>query len=236
MRSAAIENTETKYFFVKGLDRVETVNYQGRLRKRYFYWAECKRCGNQVSVLKAYLAGNRNQSCGCLMRRHGADHRDWKGVGELSMDVYGGIARSAKVRGYSFTVSPDFLWNLFQAQGGKCALTGMPLVLQQRRHDNGNASLDRIRNEEGYTEDNVRWVLIDVNLMKRTLTDEQLLFLCRKVVSTVGGSTVDTPSDVDLGTGMGRRKPRTRGTTKRKLNAKKKMPPRWWHNIDQQNQ
>jgi hypothetical protein len=229
MQTKEIANTETTYFHVKELDRIETARYGSRNRLRYFYWAVCKRCGNRVSVLKQYLLGNRNRSCGCLLLRSGAEHKDWKGVGELSSDVYGGFARSAHVRGLTFEVSMDFLWDLFLKQGRRCSVTGLPLTLRDRRKS-GNASLDRIDNSIGYQPGNVRWVTVDVNLMKRTLTDAQLLYYCRCIVNEIGGGSLDTSCPPDLDTGPSRRLPKTKGATKRQINAKKKMPPRWWHN------
>ena len=44
------------------------------------------------------------------------------------------------------------------------------------------ASLDRIDNTKGYTQDNVQWVHKDINRIKSDLSQEYFLTLCKTVV------------------------------------------------------
>ena len=69
----------------------------------------------------------------------------------------------------------------FQEQGGKCALTGIPLTFHPER----TASLDRIDNELGYERGNIQWLHKDINWMKGTFSPERFIELCRLVAAGV---------------------------------------------------
>ena len=229
-----IENTETKYFKVLKKDRVDKRKYGGRSMLLHFYWAECKRCGRVVSVRKQYLLGNRNQSCGCITLVSGEAHRDWQGVGELSKAQFSEYAHSAAKRNLEFSVTIEYLWSLFLDQNRLCSLTGLPLVMGRKKSNKGalrsNASLDRIENGLGYVIGNVRWVTIDVNLIKRTLTDEQLIYYCKLIVLNQGGDlTVTDPPSLD--SVIHKPKPSVRKYDRRNTRSKTRhvMDPRWWH-------
>ena len=74
---------------------------------------------------------------------------------------------------------------MFQAQQGRCALTGMPLVIAQvaSKRTDTTASLDRIDSGAGYVVGNVQWVHKDINRMKGNLTDLEFLHFCQMVSS-----------------------------------------------------
>jgi hypothetical protein len=80
-----------------------------------------------------------------------------------------------------------YLARLYIAQSGTCPLTGWRLVLP--RNCGGwpdgltpaSASLDRIRNAEGYVQGNVRFVAVMANLARYTFSDSQLLDFCSAV-------------------------------------------------------
>lgn len=67
-------------------------------------------------------------------------------------------------------------------QDKKCALSG--ILLKFGRSENvyeTTASLDRIDNKKGYTENNVQWVFKDINVMKNIHDQEYFLLLCSKI-------------------------------------------------------
>lgn len=80
------------------------------------------------------------------------------------------------------------MWEIFLKQGKKCALTGEILYFSPIQTDRkkSNASLDRIDSSKGYTENNIQWVLKNINLMKRELSDKDFIEICRKVVQYKG--------------------------------------------------
>lgn len=75
------------------------------------------------------------------------------------------------------------LEELWQEQGGKCAITGVEMT-----HVSGegrvytNVSIDRVDSTAGYTRDNIRLVCVIVNIMKHTMSDEELLEWCRLIL------------------------------------------------------
>ncbi len=92
------------------------------------------------------------------------------------------VARRRKIQ---FSVSTEYLWELFCRQNGKCALTNISLELPESswdvKHGVGTASLDRIDSSVGYIEGNVQWVHKEINMMKQDLTQTHFVEMCRLV-------------------------------------------------------
>ena len=67
-------------------------------------------------------------------------------------------------------------------QEGKCALSGKPMT--HIRGDGAvytNVSIDRIDNEKGYTKDNIHLVCFIANLMKSTMSVDELVEWCKTI-------------------------------------------------------
>jgi hypothetical protein len=83
-----------------------------------------------------------------------------------------------KLRDFNITV--EFLMDLFELQGGKCAISRLPMITTKHRDEcpdnercNPNKlSIDRIDSNRGYTEDNIQLVRWRVNSMKMNMTCE----------------------------------------------------------------
>lgn len=86
----------------------------------------------------------------------------------------------ARRRNLEFSVSPEYLWKVFEDQGGLCAYSGVPLV------HGVNASLDRIDSSVGYVEGNVQWTSWIVNRMKLNISHEEFIQLCSLIASRNG--------------------------------------------------
>lgn len=68
---------------------------------------------------------------------------------------------------------------------GFCQVTNLPFDLTTKQDSKKNPyapSIDRIDQSKGYTRDNVRIVLWQVNLMKNELSDSELLKMCERIV------------------------------------------------------
>ena len=80
------------------------------------------------------------------------------------------IKREAKLRGYDFLVTAKTIYNLYETQNERCALTDLPISFASIGERNlglkKTASLDRIDNNKGYIEENIWWLHKDVNIMK----------------------------------------------------------------------
>jgi 5-methylcytosine-specific restriction endonuclease McrA len=100
-------------------------------------------------------------------RRHKAYEEDW-------------IGATCTYTGYRLKAPAAALRRLYDAQQGRCALTGEELTRE-------NMSIDHIlprRRGGGDEIENLRWTTITANRAKRDLTDDEFLALCRAVVAT----------------------------------------------------
>jgi len=144
---------------------------------------QCK-CGNFVKVASNSLTSGNKLTCGksCSMKRRN------KRVGEISLAHINAIKQNAIKRNLSFTVTPQYLWDLFLRQNRKCALSGVDLTFTQEINTHNtratltSASLDRIDSSKGYDERNVRWVHKDINRMKWSCDDATFLDWCKKCI------------------------------------------------------
>lgn len=146
-------------------------------------------CGTVTRYSTNHLTRKINpvKSCGCLKKRNGVQHKQWTGAGEISGNFwYNHVVRSANgAKGRNklkLDVTKEYVWDLFLKQGRKCALSGIELILPKKWDDNSyTASLDRIDSSEGYTKENVQWVHKDINMMKRTYSQQHFVSMCKKV-------------------------------------------------------
>ena len=84
----------------------------------------------------------------------------------------------AKQKGFAYNLTASYLRDLWEEQDGRCAWTGVKLILpiQRSKHDTSNpniiASLDRKENNKGYEVGNVQFVMAPLNLAKRHHSDD----------------------------------------------------------------
>ena len=81
-------------------------------------------------------------------------------------------------------LSFDFLMELWERQGGKCAISGLQMTHTCRPEDPHahNVSLDRIDSNINYRTSNVHFVCVIINTMKWNLPMSDFVSLCRSVV------------------------------------------------------
>ena len=85
---------------------------------------------------------------------------------------------------------PDFDYTYLQEliERGYCEVSGLPFALGSVGDGHKRAfspSVDRIDNSRGYSKDNIRMVIWQVNLMKGELSDELLLDMCYAVIANL---------------------------------------------------
>ena len=155
-------------------------NKRGDGYARHMYVCCCE-CGKKIELQRQNLITYHTASCGCLKRRIGENNPTWTGYGKISGRVWSFIRGHARERSLPFTISVKDAWNQFELQGGKCALTGVSLVMEQLKRNNyrgRTASLDRIDNLKGYVPGNIHWVHKDVNWMKGRFPLDRFIELC----------------------------------------------------------
>lgn len=139
------------------------------------YWKCRCLCRQTCWVSRVDLQLKLKTHCGCKNTRKTGMKAGAKNVGAW----YWNTARSGALsRGLCFKVSLEEIDALFDAQGRKCALTGVllsPPLSSERKH---TASLDRINSEKGYTIDNVQWVHKEINISKWDLPQEKFQCNC----------------------------------------------------------
>ena len=81
-------------------------------------------------------------------------------------------------------VTLDELMEVYDAQEGRCAVTGVTMT-HQADSPQTNISIDQIRPGQGYTKSNIRLVCAAVNYMKHRMSDEELVWWCKEVIRGV---------------------------------------------------
>jgi len=143
-------------------------------------------------VVRPIRDGGPSPAC-VLQRKHG----NFKGSGNLGRDYWRSVVQGTNAGRYasarrevSLELSIEQAWNVFLAQQGRCAITGLELDFARRvrathdepgRRHRGSASLDRIDSTKGYLPGNVQWIHKHVNLMKWDLDEHELREWCRLV-------------------------------------------------------
>jgi hypothetical protein len=93
----------------------------------------------------------------------------------------GKIMKSRKALRHNLTL--DFLCQLFASQNGLCAITGVPMTVQQ--HLLNSCSIDRIDSSIGYMRDNVHFVSTWVNTAKGDHTLEEFNDVLKEIRSSI---------------------------------------------------
>ena len=155
-------------------------------RSGYKKWL-CKcDCGNEKAILATHLVRGNTKSCGCLQRRTGKQHPNFKGHGEIHQKLFNQIEKNAAGRNRApiqFDIAIEYIWELFLKQDRKCALSGMPIVFPTKSTSYRTASLDRIDSSKGYVAGNVQWLHKDVNMIKGSYAEEYFIEICKKIVN-----------------------------------------------------
>lgn len=162
-----------------------TVQYiHSRTRNGHIRWHCICECGAEKDILATHLLSGKIVSCGKHVKRS-KERKDWKGYEGISGQFWSQIKRNAdgskgsKVLPFNLTIQE--IWELYQKQDGKCALSGLQIYPPRKWDDPATASLDRIDSSKGYISGNVQWVHKDINRLKGVFDQSYFLELCRKV-------------------------------------------------------
>lgn len=153
---------------------------------------QCK-CGKIEFKISKNLRAGRSKMCkSCASKFTSINYPPpitFKKVGGLGSTFYSHIRRGAEKRGYCFETSQQYLWDLFVKQNGRCNLSGIDIYLSLKTKNSApdysliTASLDRINNDLGYTENNVQWIHKDINFMKQDYDQSYFVNMCKKIAA-----------------------------------------------------
>jgi len=143
----------------------------------------CPDCGKELRYKRRDHATQmlrlNTSCCNCGARKRGAvNHGHHRGV---SISYFEAKKYDAIARGYCFEITIDDVADLLEEQMYQCALTGEPVALDKCGGCSG--SIDRIKNEEGYTKDNIQITTKEINMLRGSFTMEKFVELCALVVS-----------------------------------------------------
>jgi len=140
-------------------------------------------CGEEVVRRSSHLKRGR---CKCKKCKAIEDAKKF-GFMKIRQHHWYEINQNAKRNKREFNIDIQYVWEVYELQGGKCALTGMPISFADTKdaHAKGEttASLDRIDSRFGYIKGNVQWVHKWINCMKWDLTTEEFVHYCKMVAN-----------------------------------------------------
>lgn len=100
----------------------------------------------------------------------------------LSRRFFGLQERAAK-NGLCVDIDREYLYDLWDKQNGKCAISGMDMTyISNCGRIPTNVSVDRIDSAKGYIKGNVQLVCMAVNQMKSDLDMQTLLTFCEAIL------------------------------------------------------
>lgn len=171
-----------KTFLNKKLGGVKIIEELDVRDGRLFVKCLCLQCGKIFEAKFHNVYKGNYKSCGCQRFQKFNKNPRWKGLGLISASYFFSLRKGAKDRNLEFSISIEEIWNLFEKQNGKCALSGIELSFNsERKIYDGNASLDRINSEIGYIISNVQWVDKTINMSKQQMNNEQFIKMCKEV-------------------------------------------------------
>lgn len=110
----------------------------------------------------------------------------WKGYKGLPGKVFSKLKRGAEKRNIFFEITIEDIWEQYEKQQHRCALSNVFLEWDK------NASVDRIDSNKHYTKDNIQIVHKTINMMKRDLNQDEFIRHCCLVSSKYYNSFLNT--------------------------------------------
>ncbi len=162
---------------------VVTASLPNATRGRAVWQCVCNLCGRSIKCFSGNLLTGKSRTCGCTRKLRGKDNKSWRGYEGLS----GWFWHRNQGRGSKFenNLPIEYGWELFVAQQGTCALSGLPIEVPRNhteRHK-ATASLDRIDSTRGYEVGNVQWVHKDINRMKNSYDQDYFISMCKAIAA-----------------------------------------------------
>ena len=180
----------------KRFGSLTAIRPDGKNKNNQYFWVSQCDCGNEHRCLgTSLLRGDTTKCLKCTKNRWLKQNKARAtSVGDLTSAWWSvhvvkrasGHNNSKRLKGscqkFDLDITMEYVWDLFLQQNKKCTLSGLPLEFPEgRRPYGGTASLDRIDSNEGYIRGNVQWLHKEVNMLKGSRTDQELIRLCKLI-------------------------------------------------------
>lgn len=110
-------------------------------------------------------------------------NRGAKNLDRILLERYLGMRDRARKKNLEFDVTLDDVKELWNKQGGKCALSGLEMTyIFGNGRTPTNISIDKKDCSKGYVKDNIQLVCMAVNQMKSDLSYSELLIFCKSII------------------------------------------------------
>jgi hypothetical protein len=152
----------------------------------------CDRCKKELPLsnfstekLRSGKPYPRNICKGCVV-----EHRQRRCSGNLHVflgQLFGSLKNKRKKEGFEWDkdLTSEDLYEIWEEQLGRCALSGNYMTWQKGEgFSDFNISVDRISPTGPYSRTNLQLVCYRVNIMKHVLTDHELYWWCKNIVTT----------------------------------------------------
>jgi hypothetical protein len=153
--------------------------YAGRESGGKSLWLALCKCGKEITVRGNSLTSGNTKSCGCAHREF-MKEAVGSNVGQLTGAKWCAIQFNATARGHQVNITQKQAAELFEEQGGRCALSGVQLILDAPRLQI-TASLDRIDSARDYEMNNIQWIHKDIQKMKNVFSQSLFLEWVRRI-------------------------------------------------------
>lgn len=143
--------------------------------------SKCSSCGKEQAynrkghAVGSAISKSKCRTCACYENKVRPSLQD--GFRVIDIEKF---EKNAFSRSLCWELDKNTVVVLFEAQNGKCALSGIDLVKNPRTW-----SIDRIDSNRGYELNNVQLVDKRINMMKGTLSQEDFISLCVSVADKV---------------------------------------------------
>ncbi len=143
----------------------------------------CVECGGDLPVVRKSIMKYCSRLCAIDYRRKHLDLYKNEGTWRTQDKAHYLSHLRHKKNGSRKTLSVNFLVRLWEKQNGLCAITGQTMThIGNQGRVGTNASIDQIKPQGGYTEDNVQLVTCDANRIKGSLSMGELFDLCQDIL------------------------------------------------------
>lgn len=156
-----------------------------RNSKKQSWYCECKcECGNIKNIQPHHLIAGRTISCGCAREQYqkitGSNHVNFTGYKEIPGGWWSKIKSRAINRDMEFTITQEFIYDLYEKQNKKCKLSGIDIQFGNTSKTR-TVSIDRIDSNIGYIPSNIQLIHKDINIMKNCFENSYFIEICKKI-------------------------------------------------------